>query len=253
MILTEEFLQVEQRFTQLDARPHRMMQAVLAMSKKGIIGRGADEIPWRCSPDMRRFKALTIGNVLVLGYRTYIGMVKNWSKEHVLPGRDIVVLSFTDDASNAGIMKAHTSVHTACLTAGKKRSELDRTLSIPMMKLSLIGHDAYRRMINAAIGEIIEFAQGKPIFLGGGGNTYGMFSAFIDKYDVTVVDVEPEGDDLVSLIGLPRLHLIGAGLLSDPWSHLDPPDNRVDVHQLAQAHDDKSGVGCKFYTVHPLS
>jgi dihydrofolate reductase len=44
--------------------------AIAAVAGNGVIGAGND-IPWRIPADWRRFKALTMGNVLIMGRKTY--------------------------------------------------------------------------------------------------------------------------------------------------------------------------------------
>ena len=44
--------------------------AIVAMADNGVIGRG-NGLPWRLPDDLKRFKALTIGHVLLMGRRTY--------------------------------------------------------------------------------------------------------------------------------------------------------------------------------------
>lgn len=59
---------------------------IAAVAKNGVIGvRG--RIPWRLSADLRRFKRLTMGHVLLMGRRTFESIGRP------LPGRRTVVLS----------------------------------------------------------------------------------------------------------------------------------------------------------------
>jgi dihydrofolate reductase len=44
--------------------------AIAAVAANGVIGAGND-IPWRIAADWQRFKALTMGNVLIMGRKTY--------------------------------------------------------------------------------------------------------------------------------------------------------------------------------------
>ena len=43
---------------------------IAAVAANGVIGAGND-IPWRIPADWQRFKALTMGNVLIMGRKTY--------------------------------------------------------------------------------------------------------------------------------------------------------------------------------------
>jgi dihydrofolate reductase len=60
--------------------------AIAAVAANGVIGAGND-IPWRIPADWRRFKALTTGNVLIMGRKTYDSIGRP------LPGRTTFVIT----------------------------------------------------------------------------------------------------------------------------------------------------------------
>lgn len=60
--------------------------AIAAVAANGVIGAGTD-IPWRISADWQRFKALTMGNVLIMGRKTYDSIGRP------LPGRTTFVIT----------------------------------------------------------------------------------------------------------------------------------------------------------------
>ena len=62
------------------------MQFVVAVSENDVIGR-RNQLPWRLSADLRRFKTLTLGKPILMGRRTYESI------GHALPGRLNLVLS----------------------------------------------------------------------------------------------------------------------------------------------------------------
>src|ERR1700722_5113681 len=62
------------------------MQFVVAVSENGVIGR-RNQLPWRLSADLRRFKALTLGKPILMGRKSYESI------GHALPGRLNLVLS----------------------------------------------------------------------------------------------------------------------------------------------------------------
>jgi dihydrofolate reductase len=49
------------------------MEIVVAVAENDVIGR-RNELPWRLSADLRRFKALTLGKPVLLGRRTYLSI-----------------------------------------------------------------------------------------------------------------------------------------------------------------------------------
>ena len=57
---------------------------IVARASNGVIGKGGG-LPWHISADLKRFKALTMGSVMVMGRRTFESLPK------VLPGRRHVV------------------------------------------------------------------------------------------------------------------------------------------------------------------
>jgi len=59
---------------------------VAAVARNGVIGVDGG-LPWRLPDDLRRFKALTLGHVLVMGRKTYESI------GHPLPGRATVVVT----------------------------------------------------------------------------------------------------------------------------------------------------------------
>ena len=59
---------------------------IAAVARNGVIGAGND-IPWRIGEDWARFKAITMGHVLIMGRKTYDSIGRP------LPGRTTVVIS----------------------------------------------------------------------------------------------------------------------------------------------------------------
>lgn len=62
------------------------MQIVVAVSENDVIGR-RNQLPWRLSADLKRFKAVTMGHPVLMGRKTYDSIGK------ALPGRLNLVLS----------------------------------------------------------------------------------------------------------------------------------------------------------------
>jgi dihydrofolate reductase len=59
---------------------------VVARAQNGVIGRGG-KLPWHIPADLKRFKALTMGSVMVMGRRTFESL------PGLLPGRRHIVLT----------------------------------------------------------------------------------------------------------------------------------------------------------------
>jgi dihydrofolate reductase len=74
---------------------------IVARAKNGVIGRDGG-LPWRISADLKRFKRLTMGSVMVMGRRTFDSL------PGLLPGRRHIVLTQNRDWSAAGAEVAHS-------------------------------------------------------------------------------------------------------------------------------------------------
>jgi dihydrofolate reductase len=62
------------------------LSLVVAVSENNVIGREGD-LPWRLSADLRRFKRVTMGHVMLMGRKTWESIGRP------LPGRTSIVLS----------------------------------------------------------------------------------------------------------------------------------------------------------------
>ena len=74
---------------------------IVAAAENDVIGRGND-LPWRLSADLRRFKRLTTGHHLVVGRRTWESIGRP------LPGRAMVVVSRSAPLLPEGVKVAHS-------------------------------------------------------------------------------------------------------------------------------------------------
>ena len=86
------------------------MTLVVARATNGVIGRDGT-LPWRISADLKRFKRLTMGSVMIMGRRTFDSL------PGLLPGRRHIVLTRDREWSAAGAEVAY-SVEEAFALAG---------------------------------------------------------------------------------------------------------------------------------------
>ena len=86
---------------------------IVARARNGVIGRDG-KLPWHLPADLKRFKALTMGSVMVMGRKTFDSL------PGLLPGRRHVVLTRDPDWNAAGAETAH-SVEQALAMAGGER------------------------------------------------------------------------------------------------------------------------------------
>jgi dihydrofolate reductase len=83
---------------------------IAALARNRVIGRD-NQLPWRLSADLRRFKALTMGKPIVMGRKTYESIGKP------LPGRTNIIVSRDSSYSAEGCCVVH-SIDDALLAAG---------------------------------------------------------------------------------------------------------------------------------------
>lgn len=86
---------------------------VVARAQSGVIGRDG-KLPWHIPADLRRFKALTMGSVMVMGRKTFESL------PGLLPGRRHIVLTRDADWQAEGAEVAHR-VEEALRIAGGER------------------------------------------------------------------------------------------------------------------------------------
>ena len=75
---------------------------VVARAQNGVIGSGG-KLPWHLPADLKRFKALTMGSVMVMGRKTFDSL------PGLLPGRRHIVLTHDCGWSAEGAEVAHSS------------------------------------------------------------------------------------------------------------------------------------------------
>jgi dihydrofolate reductase len=116
---------------------------IAAVAANGVIGAGND-IPWRIPADWQRFKALTMGSVLIMGRKTYDSIGRP------LPGRTIFVITRGRMWRGEGV-RAVPSLDEA----------LDRALELDSQTIFVAGGgEIYRAAWDLLTGlEITEVAQ----------------------------------------------------------------------------------------------
>ena len=72
---------------------------LVAMAKNRVIGRN-NALPWQLSPDLKRFKQLTMGHHIVMGRKTYESIGR------LLPGRTSVIVTRQPDYQVPGAIVA---------------------------------------------------------------------------------------------------------------------------------------------------
>lgn len=88
---------------------------VVARAQNGVIGRDG-KLPWHLSEDLKRFKRLTMGSVMIMGRKTFDSL------PGLLPGRRHVVLTRDPAWSAAGADTARTVEEAIALAEGERIS-----------------------------------------------------------------------------------------------------------------------------------
>lgn len=94
---------------------------LVAMAKNRVIGRN-NALPWQLSPDLKRFKQLTMGHHIVMGRKTYESIGRP------LPGRTSVIVSRQPDYQVPGAIVADSIV--AALKICSEGKEMDQEIFV---------------------------------------------------------------------------------------------------------------------------
>ncbi|HEX6870629.1 MAG TPA: dihydrofolate reductase [Micromonosporaceae bacterium] len=132
------------------------LSLIVAADEHDVIGRGND-LPWHLPEDLRRFKRLTLGHVVVAGRRTHDAIVDRLGR--ALPGRVTVVVSRRAARSGDGVV--------------------------------------YQPDLTSALGaaETIEtFANGHEVFIIGGADIYTQTLPLVSRIHLTRVHDRVDGD-----------------------------------------------------------
>jgi dihydrofolate reductase len=88
---------------------------IVARAQNGVIGREG-KLPWHLPADLKRFKALTMGTVMIMGRKTFESL------PGLLPGRRHIVLTRDGGWRAEGAEVAHDVEQAMRLAAGERVS-----------------------------------------------------------------------------------------------------------------------------------
>lgn len=92
-----------------------MISLIAAVAQNNVIGAGL-EIPWKLSEDMKLFKRLTLGSVVIMGKRTWVSLGRP------LKERTNIVVSRSLKAAEGAAVVA--SLDEALIEASKEQKEV---------------------------------------------------------------------------------------------------------------------------------
>ena len=104
--------------------------SILASSPMGCIGIG-DDLPWKCKSDLKHFSNLTMDNGILIGFNTFRSLVTKFSKDVVLPGRDVIVVgNGSIEESVFGLLKQYDKCFSNVFTLVESDNTLSEALEI---------------------------------------------------------------------------------------------------------------------------
>ena len=151
-------------------RMHRV-NGILAVSTNNVVGQ-KDSIPWHHSGDFKHFKTITMDHGILMGYPTFIGIAKNYTKpgKQVLPGRIIFVVG---------------------------REPFDTILDIDQSNVIMLPTYGPKDDIETAIGYL---RPDQTLFIAGGARIYRDYLKYAEKVYFTLIDIKcPVDHDTIFL------------------------------------------------------
>jgi hypothetical protein len=172
-----------------DEKPFTML---LASDKDGVIGdMETNGLPWRCKPDLERFKSLTMGNIVVIGAKTFLGLLQTWPGKHVLKGRDVVVIYGVTDPDFGKINEAKEALAAAPAAKGKLCGESLYFFAVPRVMMACFDVDQrdLHNLQSELAADIIGVTKpGQKVFIGGGAALNEMLYEKCHSIDLTIVE-----------------------------------------------------------------
>lgn len=133
-------------------RPEPRIALVVAVSRNGVIGRDGG-LPWRIPSDLKRFKATTMGNPMIMGRKTWEALPRR-----PLPGRENIVVTRKTNYAAPG---AHVVQDVA--------AAITKAKSFNPAEIAVIGGgEIYRQMFDIAdriyLTEVATDVEGDTFF-----------------------------------------------------------------------------------------
>jgi dihydrofolate reductase len=129
------------------------MELIIAMSKNNIIGKNED-LPWRIPEDLKHFREITLGNIVVMGRKTFESL-----KGKPLDGRINIVVT--------------SSIETSSIES-----------NLFFCNITEI----------AELIKYLQEKTGKKVFIIGGSQIYKHFMDQCSVFHITLVDIIIDGD-----------------------------------------------------------
>lgn len=128
---------------------------VAAVAENGVIG-GSNRLLWRLPSDLRRFKAMTLGNPLVMGRKTFQSIGR------ALPDRETIVVTRDRGFRPAGAWVAHSL--EAALALAEERAQAMAAEAVVIVGGAKIFEETIGGADRLAITEVALAPQGDARF-----------------------------------------------------------------------------------------
>lgn len=92
-----------------------MLSIFVARAKNGVIG-NKDDLPWRLSSDLMRFKNITLGHQVIMGRKTFDSITARLKKP--LPGRENIVITRDKMFLYPGVKVVHSPEEALSIVKG---------------------------------------------------------------------------------------------------------------------------------------
>jgi len=149
----------------------KRVEGILAISTNNVVGQG-DMLPWHHSGDLKRFKSITMGHGIFMGYPTFVGMAKKYAKpgKQMLPGRTLIVVG---------------------------REPFDAKLDIDFSNVTILPTFGPRDDLETALKYL---SPDQTLFIAGGARIYRDYLSFAERIYLTKIEtICPTNEDTVFL------------------------------------------------------
>jgi len=157
-----------------------MIALIAAVSKNRVIGKNG-KIPWSLPEDMAHFKALTTGNVLIMGRKTFEEMGKP------LPGRFSIIISTTKK------WKGKTDSTSVCSPDFHSNYQIFRSFEEALALAKKITEEIIDLPDSGAMSQLNPYFN-TNIFICGGSSVYEKAIPLVEKMYLTEIHAEFDGD-----------------------------------------------------------
>jgi dihydrofolate reductase len=208
----------------------RKVTAILATNDEFLVGYG-NGLPWKCSPDLKRFKELTTNDDwVVMGYNTFKGFCETWPSNVILPERKVWVLYYSSTIDTKDIMSLP--------------KKYGKTINMGCFNLSYLKPEDTAFFITSCF--VPGYQQNVNII--GGSKTFELFAPVITDIQLTRI-ITPEGY-------IPPLHpenpiYLGSEMRTGK-PHLEQVFKTIKdgmIKPISSDEDVKTGVRCEFYHI----